>query len=352
MSDSLAAPRASAFDTHSPRMSPDAIRRVLLESYGIRGNVKLLTSERDLTVHVVEIDGDREFVFKVANFSEDPATVDFQSKALDYIASMPGDVPVPKVIRALDGSPQITLDIDGHRHVARTLSYLQGVPAYMTDSTAAQRRSMGNALARLSVALAGFTHPAAGHEILWDLKQTEKLEQRTKSIDDVAKRNLVERIFARFREHVKPIEPTLRHQVVHNDFNLHNVLVDPAEHDRVSGILDFGDMVDTPLIYDVAVGCSYHVPKSGHPLSFVTDVLSAYHAVNPLLEEEIDLLYDLINTRNAMTVTITEWRSKLYPENSAYILRNNGRASLALQQYALISDKEARSIFRSACGFC
>ncbi|CAH2396520.1 5-oxoprolinase/urea amidolyase family protein [Mesorhizobium ventifaucium] len=350
MPSALATPPPSAFRTQSPKMSLGDIQDVLAKNYGIRGAVTLLTSERDLTAHVVAAHGGREFVFKVANSSEDPAVVDLQNKALDHVASMSCDVPVPEVIRSLDGASQITLHIDGNRHVARTLSYLQGVPVHMTQSTSKQRKALGASLAGLSLALADFTHPAAGHGILWDLKNTAKLEEHTQSISDAAKRKLVEKTMCRFRDHVKVIEPSLRHQVVHNDFNPHNVLVDQSEHDRVSGILDFGDVVDTPVIYDVAVACSYQVTSSGHPLSLATELLSAYHAVNPLLDEEIDILFDLINTRNAMTVTITEWRSKLYPENSAYILRNNPRASLALQQYATISERDARSAFRNACG--
>ncbi|MGN6304513.1 MAG: phosphotransferase [Mesorhizobium sp.] len=351
MSATLATSPASAFSTQSPKMSPSDIKDVLATSYGIQGTVKLLTSERDLTAHVMAAEGDREFVFKVANSSEDPAVVDLQNKALDYIALTPCEVPVPEVIRSVDGARQIVLDIGGSRHVARMLSYLQGMPVYLTQSTVRQRRALGTSLGKLSLALAGFTHPAAGHEILWDLKHTAKLEERTQYIDDAAKRELVETILRRFRDNVKMVEPSLRHQVVHNDFNLHNVLVDQSDHDKVSGILDFGDIVDAPLIYDVAVACSYQVPDTGDPLSLATEFLSAYHAVNPLSEEEIDLLFDLINTRNAMTVTITEWRSKLYPENSTYILRNNPRATLALERYTTISRDEARAAFRATCGF-
>ncbi len=139
--------------------------------------------------------------------------------------------------------------------------------------------------------------------------------------------------------------------MVHNDFNLHNVLVDQNDHNTVSAILDFGNLVDTTVVYDVAIGCSYHLPSSGHPLSLAAEFLSAYHQQNALFEEEVDLLFDMINTRNAMTVTITELRAKLYPDNSAYILRNNPRATRALEQYASISAEEARIVFRRACGF-
>ena len=43
----------------------------------------------------------------------------------------------------------------------------------------------------------------------------------------------------------------------------------------------------------------------------------------PLQAAELDILFDLIATRMVLTVAITGWRAARYPENAAYILRNN-----------------------------
>ena len=77
--------------------------------------------------------------------------------------------------------------------------------------------------------------------------------------------------------------------------------------------------------------------------------VAAYHAVYPLLAEEIDILFDLIALRQAMTVTITEWRATLYPDNKAYILRNHPRAAAALDVLDRIGRVDGTARLRQAC---
>ncbi|MEP7457373.1 phosphotransferase [Phyllobacterium sp. SB3] len=338
----------SAFNTKAPQVSPAEIERIIHDGYGINTSATLFTSERDVTAHVTGKDG-REYIFKIANVSEDPVVIEFQNQALFHIESVNPSLPVPKVVTSSAGSMEIYVDLSKERHVARLLSYLHGIPVYKTASTRAQRQQLGAMLARLTLALKDFTHPASSHKILWDLKHTARLQPLTCHIAGDAKRAIVERVIEHFCETIKPREDLFRHQVVHNDFNPHNVLLNPSNHDEVSGVLDFGDIVAAPIIYDVAVACSYLMPPSGPPLAYAADFLSAYHKIFPLLSEEIDILFDLINTRNAMTVTITEWRAQRYPENSEYILRNNPRASLAIERLSLVSRNEARTTFQKAC---
>lgn len=349
MSALSAPPETSAFNTAAPQVTTVEIERILLDAYGIEAKAALLTSERDVTAHIVANDG-QQYVFKLANVSEDPRVIEFQNAALSHINQSDPSLPVPVVIKSKDGLAEIILTLGSDKHIARLLSYLQGIPVYKTASTVAQRQALGRMLARLTLALKGFDHEASSHEILWDLKRSERLQGLTDNIVDADKREHVKAILTTFCDLIKPQEVTFRCQVIHNDFNPHNVLLHPDDNDIVSGVLDFGDLVATPVIYDVAVACSYHMPLLGPPLAEAADFLAAYHEVFPLLENEVDLLFDLIKTRNAMTITITEWRAKRYPENSAYILRNNPRASLALQRLQSVSRDEAQAIFRAACG--
>jgi hydroxylysine kinase len=77
--------------------------------------------------------------------------------------------------------------------------------------------------------------------------------------------------------------------------------------------------------------------------------VGAYHAVSPLRAEEVDILFDLIALRQTMTVAITEWRSTLYPDNRAYILRNQPRAAAALDILDRIGRVAGAARLRQAC---
>ena len=59
---------------------------------------------------------------------------------------------------------------------------------------------------------------------------------------------LVRRAFDRFEAEVAPRWPALRAQVVHGDLTLDNALLD--DENRITGIVDFGDMSHTALVAD------------------------------------------------------------------------------------------------------
>ena len=93
---------------------------------------------------------------------------------------------------------------------------------------------------------------------------------------------------------VAPVLSGLRQQVVHNDLNHHNVLLNPDNPDRVTGVVDFGDMVKTPLIIDLAVAASYQTHLGEDALASVCDIVGAYHTIRPLERREVALLRDLM----------------------------------------------------------
>ena len=127
-----------------------------------------------------------------------------------------------------------------------------------------------------------------------------------------------------------------RWQVVHNDLNPHNVLVDAKNPDRIAGVLDFGDMVRTPLVCDLGVAASYQVEPAA-ALESLVGFTAAYHRVLPLTPLELSLVPDLTATRMLTTICITSWRAARYPENSAYILRNYPSARAGLLALAALT---------------
>jgi Ser/Thr protein kinase RdoA (MazF antagonist) len=324
-------------------------RQTVEAHYGIAGSVSRLTSERDQNFKITGADG-REYALKISNPVEDPTINDFQVGALLHVESVDATLPVPRVIRSLNGQTHLRLPYEaGGLRAVRVLSYLPGVPLYTVERTAAQRQQLGALLAQLGLALRGFFHGAAGHDLAWDIKNASRLRTLISHIDDAARRQMVEHFLDNFEHHAQPVLPRLRAQVVHNDLNPHNVLVDPADHDRIAGILDFGDMVYTSLVNDVAVGASYHMNGPGDPWECVAQFVAAYHAVSPLERIEVDLLFDLIAARFVLTVCITGWRAARYPENSAYILKNNAGAWNGLAHLSTLPRDEAQRRLRAAC---
>jgi hydroxylysine kinase len=332
----------AALHTTAPDLAPDAVKNLVRLLYGIEGSVQTLAAERDQNCLVETVDGHR-YVFKISNPSEPPSVVDFQIAALDHIARVSPEQPVPRVVRTLEGGTHSTIALPGGQPTrVRMLTYLDGVRIRETARTAAQRRAMGTGLAALNRALHGFAHRGANHDLLWNVAAAHRLAAKLDGIVDAQRRALAEAFMKRFTDCVLPRLASLRSQVIHNDYHLYNVLVAPDDHARIVGIIDFGDMLHAPLVGEVATAAAFHMAGSDDPFEGPAQFVAAYHAALPLTGTEQEIVCDLMATRHLITVLISEWRAARYPENRAYIMRHNPAAWDALSHMADLSRDTAR----------
>jgi len=331
-------------------MADAEAQAIAFDVFGLTGTARPLTSERDQNFLLSTAEG-RRYVLKIANPAEDAAVAQFQAAALAHVARVDAGLPTPRVVptRTGDLSTFLTRPGEGPR-VVRMLTFLPGTMMHDAPSTPGLRRNIGEMHARLGLALAGFSHPAADHDLPWDMKHAGRLEELRESVPEPARRALVDEAMAVFRSRVEPRLGDLRSQVVHNDLNPHNLVVDPDDLDRVAGILDFGDMVWAPLACDVAVAAAYMLSDSGDPLEGAAPYIAGYHAVSPLRPDEAGLLADMVATRLLMTVLITGWRAEAHPHNRDYILRNNAPAWSRLAKLVAWDRSSGDDPLRAACG--
>jgi hydroxylysine kinase len=308
----------AALSTTAPKLSPEAVTALVRRLYGIDGSIESLAGERDQNCRVETADGSR-YVFKISNPSEPPSVVDFQIAALDHIAQASPELPVPRVVRTLDGRTHDTIALaDGVHTRVRMLSYLHGVQIRETVRTAAQRRAMGAGLANLIRALQGFSHRGATHDLQWNVSGAHRLAAKLDAIVDEQRRALAGMFMARFICDALPRLASLRSQVIHNDYHLYNVLVAPDDQARIVGIIDFGDMLHAPLVGEVATAAAFHMAGNADPFEGPAQFVAAYHATLPLTDVEQEIVADLMATRHLITALISEWRA-------AHILRGTTR---------------------------
>ncbi len=306
----------SVLEVKAPAFSSDEAEGIARRFFGVDGSARALASERDQNFHLRAADG-REYVLKISNPAEDPAVLDFQTQALLHVARVNPEFPIPHLVIAGDGSPSCEVEgADGRRFITRLLTYLPGELLGRAKRPRALLRDVGASAARLGHALRGYFHPAARHEQLWDLTQVSSLCERTAYIEDSEVRAQVERVFDRHVTQVLPALERMRAQVIHNDVSLMNTLVDG---DRVVGLIDFGDMIHAPLVCDLAVPVCELIADVPDPFAVATEIAAGYHAVEPLREEEIAVVFDLVVVRAAMAIAISAWRAGDHPENHAYI---------------------------------
>jgi 4-aminobutyrate aminotransferase-like enzyme/Ser/Thr protein kinase RdoA (MazF antagonist) len=337
-------------DRNPPEFPEGEVRRLASTVFGLEGDFKPLVSERDQNFRITTAKGEK-FVFKVANRDEDPGVVDLQVQGLLHVERTDPGMLVPRIRRTKSGEPYGWTDGgDGQRHILRAVSWIDGEELRKQDYTPALLRSSGAATARLARALRGFYHPSARHPLLWDITQVAGLRQYAHHIADKGNRARVERSLDEFIANVLPGIAALRHQVIHNDANGDNMVVDPANRDAVAGVIDFGDMIHTVLAADPAVTAADLIKSPDDVLTPVSEIVAGYDSVNPLEEDEIDVMYDLMVARYALTLVIIAWRNS-QPNEPGYLAEYDAPVTRSLDAFLTLGRDKVRRRLRDACRF-
>ncbi len=339
--------RPDPLESTPPAFGEEAARQILREGFGVESSsVGPLAGERDQNFRVDTAGGQR-FLFKISNPADDGPILAMQAAALRHIERVDPGLPVMRALPTAAGESWLEVPgPDSRIHAARLFTFLPGQVTANTALTTEAIWSHGQITARLGRALRGFFHPAADYEILWDLTHLPKLRPLLTHISDGQRRAQVERVLDRFEARVAPALPMLRAQVIHGDMSLDNVLFDDL---KVSGIVDFGDMTHAPLVCDLAVAVADVLHGRDDAIEAADAIIGGYVSVTPLEDEEAGLLADLVAARLAAEVTITAWRSGLYPDNSAYAASGEPGARAFLDAIEATGVDAVTRSFRQAC---
>jgi hydroxylysine kinase len=308
------------------RTSLAVVERFVEQRWGLAVRAERVDTERD-EQFLLRDQARGTFVLKVSNPFEDTSVVDMQTRALLHIARVDPGLPVPRLVSSAEGEVAVMAPWSSAGSVTvRLLTYLEGKTLSAAPRTLTQTQSLGALLARLGVALKGFQHVADRRDLAWDLAHTARLQPLLDAVPDSQLRALARRHLSVFEEETLPSLVPMRSQVVHNDFNPHNILVDAQDAERITGVFDFGDVVRTQLVNDVAIGAAYLTAVGSDPLQFPMAFVAGYQSVTPLQRPELRLLPSLMAARLTMGVAISEWRAQKFPANHAYITKNTAAA--------------------------
>jgi hydroxylysine kinase len=264
-------------------------------------------------------------VLRIAHPGDAAGALDLATQALLHLEVVAPGLPFERSVRALDGRPTVELeDAAGKIRLARMTTFLPGSHLASVRAGPTLLRHLGETYAQVGLALACFSHPEADRFVLWDIRQASQVRELVPQLEDRPHRDTLLAVFDRFETSVLPRLEPLRRQFLHNDLTGANVLIGPTGSEVV-GLLDVGDATVTQLVNEVAIAVTEILADGPDPLAPALDLLAGYHGVSPLTAEELTLLYDLVRTRIAMHIAISEWRAARFPENRAYIGRKLAR---------------------------
>jgi 4-aminobutyrate aminotransferase-like enzyme/Ser/Thr protein kinase RdoA (MazF antagonist) len=332
----------SAPDGIDPRLA----ERVAADVYGLTGRATPLGGELDRNFRLRLADG-TSFVLKLHHPDRERSELELQDSVLLHLAAHPGAPAAPRLVPTLAGEPSGTVALAGRERVVRLLSWLGGRTWADVPPTAARLEQLGGVVARTDRALATLERAGMRRPLLWNLHEALAVA-RFAELAEPGRRPLLEAVFERFERHVAPRLAELPQQLIHNDANEHNVVI--ADDGDVSGLIDFGDVAWSARVCGLAVACAYAMQGHDDPVRAVVPVVRGYHEAAPLRVDELEVLFDLIGTRLAVSVCMAAWQSQRDPGNE-YLTVSQAGVTGVLDRLAGEDPELAHARFRDACGY-
>jgi 4-aminobutyrate aminotransferase-like enzyme/Ser/Thr protein kinase RdoA (MazF antagonist) len=328
-------------------LGPAEGERIALELYGLAVSINPMAGERDCNLRLRTADA-REFVLKIQDFASDPASLDCLVSVLDHLAEQDPTLPVPRLLPTQRGEAVGRFSRDGTDYATCLMSFLPGRLLRHTTPDMALLHALGRTLARVDHALQGFFHPSLTRRLAWDVRRLPELAEFGGYIESAALRAAVARVSGALRANLPRLRG-LRSQAIHGDGHAANLLVDEGGH-AICGILDFGDMIHAPLIFEAAVAMSELLTEALAPLPAAAAVLRGYSESHPLQHDEVELLYDIITARHAVTVLVHAWRHHHNPPGARVLDEAGAHAGRSLHHLLSLDRQVLTQSWHEAAG--
>jgi Ser/Thr protein kinase RdoA (MazF antagonist) len=325
-----------------PRFTASDALEAAFARYGLSGSAAPLPSERDQNFLIADPHRGK-FVLKIANRDDSAELLDFQHAGMRRVAARGCGIQVPRIVPSVaEAEVEILASRAGVQHRLRVLTWIDGrVLAEQTPRGDALLESIGASMAQVDLALAEFAHPAMYRVLQWDLRHAGIARAHAALLPETWRA----RVQAAFERWEQLDWNRLRAGVIHGDANDHNVL---AERDRMTGLLDFGDMVHSAIVCDLAVALAYAMLGERDPLAAAGAVIRGYHRHNPLTVPEQLALDGLVRARLAASLCYAAHNKLRDPDDPYQVVSEAGVRAL-FERLDAYPPGAAEETVRAAC---
>lgn len=315
--------------------------------YGLNARATALNGYDEQNFLLKDTEG-KKYICKIATDEHVYDFLDAQVKMVNHLAKSNVADKFQHYLKNIDGNELTTIVRDNTNYYLRILSFIEGTFwVEARNYPDALMISLGKMLGEMDNALRDFKHLAMHRRYVWDIQTAMDAREYLSYIKDHERRRIAAYFLLQFETEVLPFQSSLRSAYIHNDANDYNILVNGNE---VAGLIDFGDMVYSQLINNLAVACTYAMFQQQDALYAAALVVKGYHEKYPLTEKELELLYYLIAGRLCISVTRSAYNASLSSDNEHHFITENHAWEL-LYKLIKINPVKANDVFRKACGF-
>jgi len=293
-----------------PNFDSEAIAKIAKDKYGIAGDVSSLVSFEDQNARIKA--PTCSYVMKIANKRFDENLLHMQTDTIAHINEVAPDLNISRVIPSNDG--KTISKVDGY--CVRLFTYLDGEILINVKRSPALYRDIGRFMGKFSNALAGYSHPhSVKHGDYWNLDNILMCKEHLGDVIEDEARARIERFYQTYEEKVLPKLDRLRKSIVHHDANEQNILVEPDVPDKVSGLIDFGEIQYSSHINELAVCIAYCLLEEEDIQTATDEMIKGYTDEFPLEDIEKEVLPDLIPMRMVQSIIMSSNAAKAAPDN-------------------------------------
>ena len=142
---------------------------LILEHYGLNGQVSILAGEEDQNFKF-ESSETNLYTFKISPPQADTEQIYFQCDMLDFLSTKSLDFHIPTVIRSMTGKTCTELISEqGQRRLIRLHSWVKGkLLDFIKPKSKSLLQNWGKVCAEMSIALQDFKHESARKSYKWN----------------------------------------------------------------------------------------------------------------------------------------------------------------------------------------
>jgi len=308
------------FSIQPPLFKKKEIKNIVYDLFDLRVDVKTLDSDRDQNFYLYS-ESKEEFVLKIYNSNESIDIINLQTNVLDHFQQSDNKlITAPKIINTTDGKKLGRVKSNNTEYFLRLVSFIKGKQLKDIDQKFISFYELGKFIGELNKVLDIFSDPSAKRIFPWDVSTIDFLKKRYTIINGQKEREIISYFIKQYNKNILPNNKLLRKSIIHNDCNDHNIIVD--NDNKIYGVIDFGDMIYTYTAAEPAVAIAYAVLGKDNPLKIASEILKGYCETNFLSNVELDSIIYLTCIRLCISVTMAEYRSKLFPNNKYLMVSN------------------------------
>ncbi|MDH4440809.1 MAG: phosphotransferase, partial [Rhizobium sp.] len=296
---------------------------ILSDFYGFHGEIRELGSQQDRNFLIDT--GPERFVLKVTRAEYPYAELEAQNLAMMHLRSLDLGLDIPVPIATLTGEYIPQCEIAENFYWLRVLTFLDGQPLTRQKFLAEEQvAALGDVTARIALGLKDFKHPGLDRDLQWDLRRAGPVALHLlKSVTDQATRDRIAKAMIVAVKRLQPVAPELRLHAIHHDITDDNIVARQGPTGRLmpAGVIDFGDVINSWVVADLAVACAALLHHGDGDPFFILPAVKAFHARYPLTRPELLALWPLIVARAGVLVASSEQQLSIDPDNE-YVLGN------------------------------